>query len=106
MRGRRCGHTCEMPLDIGPSEPLPWLFHGYDDATRGVGSVEEHLTTPNQGALLTIGVDPECVTTNGHFLGWISRPYRENARMKSWQTRDETRLLRMEVFHHDSFVVA
>lgn len=106
MRGSDGSQACKMPLDIGPREALSGFFHGDDDATCGGGSFEDHLTTPNHGALLPVGVDPECVTTNRDFLGGITRANGKYAWMEPGQTRDEARLLRMQVFQHEPFVVA
>lgn len=106
MRGGDRSQARKMPLDIGPNEALSGFFHGDDDAPRGGGSFEDHLTTPNHGALLPVGVDPECVTTNRDFLGRIARANGKYSRMEPGQTRDEPRLLRMQVFEHDAFVVA
>jgi hypothetical protein len=106
MRRRGGAHAGEMPLDIGPSKALPRLFHGDNDAASRIGSVEYQLTAPNQRALLPVRVDPERIAANGDFLCWIARAHGKYARMKPGQTRDETWLLGMEVFHHDAFVVA
>jgi hypothetical protein len=104
--GRNYGaKSCKMPFDIGPLKSLIGLFHRHDDSSWGLGTIEDHLTAPNQGGLLPIGVDPQSIATNGDFLGWITRPNCKNPRVKSWQTRDETRVLRMEVFQDDAFVI-
>jgi hypothetical protein len=106
LRGRSGAHAREMPLDVGPRKALPWLFHGHDDAARGIRSVEHQLTAPNQRALLSIGIDPKRIATNGDFLGSIARANGKHAWMKSRQTGDEPWLLRMQILHHDAFVVA
>ncbi len=105
MSRRDLTQPCKMPLDVRPCQPLAGLFHRDDDATCGGGSFEHHLTAPNDGALLPVRVDPECVTTNRDFLGGIAAANGKHARMKPGQTRDEARLLRVQVFEHDALVI-
>jgi hypothetical protein len=81
-------------------------FHSNDNSTGFVPVCQLNLCAPRERGNAPIRIDPQCIGANGQTLCGTSTTIHEDSGSESRKVCHEARMFWMEVFQHDSFVIA